>query len=144
MKDSPAIQVESISRTAVSTMGDAATFVFNTGDGGEAAIRLPFEVISDSVAALAHAQRALVLKRQALGAGETPNLLHLKSVKARDLPEDAMHLALQAENGLSFHFHVSAHMARLLSGALGEWIADRQDVALSDLINKNRLSKSRP
>ena len=123
MNDSPAIPVESVSRTAVSTMGDAATIVFNVENGGEASLRLPFEVISDSMAALAHAQRALVLKRQALGAGETPNLLHVKSVKARDLPDDQLHLQLTTENGLAFHFHVSAHLARLLLNALGEWIA---------------------
>lgn len=123
MIDSPAIQVESLSRTAVSTMGDAATLIFNLENGGEVSVRLPFEVISDSVAALAHAQRALTLKRQALGAGETPNLLHVKSVKARDLPDEQLHLQLNTGNGLAFHFHVSAHLARLLLNAMGEWVA---------------------
>lgn len=127
MNDCSTIQIESISRTAVSTMGEAATLVFNVENGGEVAIHLPFDVIPDAMAALAHAQRALVVKRQALGAGETPNLLHVRSVKARDLPDGQLHLQLGTENGLSFHFHVSAHLARLLSGALDTWLADKRD-----------------
>lgn len=47
-------------------------------------------------------------KRQALGAGETPNLLHLQ---------------MNTGNGVSFHFHVSTHLARLLSEALEGWLA---------------------
>jgi hypothetical protein len=64
----------------------------------------------------------LVLKRQALGAGETPNLLQVKSVKARDLPDRQLHLQLNTDNGITFHFHVSTNLAQMLSTALGEWL----------------------
>jgi hypothetical protein len=123
MAESSTFKVDSVSRTTVSTMGDAATLVFNAEDGGEVSIRLPFEVVADSMAALVHAQRMLVLKRQALGAGETPNLLHVKSVKARDLPDRQFHLQLNTDNGISFHFHVSTNLAQMLATALGEWLA---------------------
>jgi len=122
MAENPAFQIDSVSRTSVSTMGDAATLVLNAEGDREVSIRLPFEVVADTMAALVHAQRMLVLKRQALGAGETPNLLHVKSVKARDLPDRQLHLQLNTENGISFHFHVSTNLAQLLSTALKDWL----------------------
>lgn len=127
MTDPAVHPIESVARTAVSTMGDAATLVFNDERGGEVAIRLPFEALPDTMAALVHAQRLLVLKRQALGAGETPNLLHLKTVKARDLPDRQLHLQLGTDSGVSFHFHVSANLARLLSEALGDWLSQQPE-----------------
>ena len=123
MNDKPVLQIESVSRTSVSTMGDAATLVLNAEGGGEVPLRLPFEVVSDAMAALVHAQRMLVLKRQALGAGETPNLIHVASVKARDLPDRQLHLQVVAESGISFHFHVSSKMAGLMASALTDWLA---------------------
>ena len=130
MAENPAFQIDSVSRTSVSTMGDAATLVLNAEGDREVSIRLPFEVVADTMAALVHAQRMLVLKRQALGAGETPNLLHVKSVKARDLPDRQLHLQLNTENGISFHFHVSTNLAQLLSTALKDWL-EQNDAAPS-------------
>lgn len=125
MTESPALQIESVSRASVSTMGDAATLVFNLDGAGEVALRLPFEVLPDAMAALVHAERMLVVKRQALGAGEAPNLLHVKSVKARDLPDGQLHLQLNTENGIPFHFHVSGNLAQLLAESLNHWLAQR-------------------
>ena len=131
MAENPAFRIDSVSRTSVSTMGDAATLVLNAEGDREVSIRLPFEVVADTMAALVHAQRMLVLKRQALGAGETPNLLHVKSVKARDLPDRQLHLQLNTENGISFHFHVSTNLAQLLSTALKDWLEQNDAGPLS-------------
>ena len=125
MTEGLAFQIDSVSRTSVSTMGDAASLVFNRENGGEISIRLPFGVVADSIAALVHAQRMLVLKRQALGAGETPNMLHVSAVKAKDLPDGQLHLQLNTDNRISFHFHVSTTLAQLLSAALAEWLSKR-------------------
>ena len=117
--------VAAVSRTQVSTMGESAAVVFDDGAGGEVSFRIPFEVIPDLQAALGHAQRALVFRRNALGSGETPNLFHVQSVRALDLPDGQLHLQVSAENGISFHFHVSTAMAGRLAEALGAWLAER-------------------
>ena len=115
-------EVESVSRTTVSTMGDAAGIVFNL-NGGTLTLTLPYEVVSDTQAALAHAQRVLSNKRQALGAPETANLLHVQSVRARDLPDKQLHLQVNTESGIPFHFHVSEKMAQQFGEALNNWLA---------------------
>ncbi len=125
------LRVESVSRTTVSTMGDEAALVFNLEDGGEISVRLPFDVVADAQIALAHVQRALVFKRQALGAGESPNLLVVKSVRARDLPNQQLHLQVNTEDGIPFHFHVSTNMARSLSSALSEWLQQNPGPAIA-------------
>jgi hypothetical protein len=116
-------RIESVSRTHVSTMGDSVALVFNLEGTGELAVRIPYEVIADTQVALAHAQRALVFKRQALGASENPSLFHVASVRARDLPDSALHLQVNTENGIPFHFHVSREMAQAFAGALAQWLA---------------------
>ena len=115
-------EVESVSRTTVSTMGDAAGIVFNL-NGGTLTLTLPYEVVSDTQAALAHAQRVLSNKRQALGAPETANLLHVQSVRARDLPDRQLHLQVNTDSGIPFHFHVSEKMAQQFIEALKNWLA---------------------
>ena len=117
-------EVESVSRTTVSTMGDSAAMIFNMSPG-TLELRLPYEVISDTQAALAHVQRVLAHKRQALGAPETANLLHVESVRARDLPDGQLHLQVNTETGIPFHFHVSQSMAQQLGEALKQWLAKR-------------------
>ena len=121
------LRVESVSRTTVSTMGDEGAVVFNLEGGGEASLRLPFQVVADAQVALAHVQRSLVFKRQALGAGESPNLLVVKSIRARDLPGRQLHLQVNTEDGIPFHFHVSAHMARSLASALAQWLEHNRE-----------------
>ena len=118
--------VASVSRTNVSTMGDSAAIVFNTADGGEASFRVPFEIIPEVQAALAHAQRALVFRRNALGSGEVPALFHVETVRALDLPDGQLHLQLGTDSRISFHFHVSRDMVRSLADALTSWLAARQ------------------
>jgi hypothetical protein len=117
--------VASVSRTNVSTMGESAAVVFNTAEGGETALRIPFEVIPEIQAALAHAQRSLVFRRQALGSGEVPSLFHVQSVRALDLPDGQMHLQLSTDSRIAFHFHVSRDMTRSLADALTAWLAQR-------------------
>ncbi len=116
------LRVESVSRTTVSTMGDEGAIIFNLENGGEISLHLPFEVVADAQVALAHVQRALVFKRQALGAGESPNLLFVQSIRARDLPDRQLHLQVNTEDGIPFHFHVSSNMARSLASALSDWL----------------------
>jgi hypothetical protein len=123
MMDDSKCEVESVSRTTVSTMGDSAGIVFNVKNG-TLTLTLPYEVISDTQAALAHAQRVLASKRQALGAAETANLLHVQSVRARDLPDRQLHLQVNTESGIPFHFHVSQKMALQFSEALKRWLAE--------------------
>ena len=104
-------------------MGDAMSLVFNLEGMGELAVRIPYDVIADTQAALAQAQRTLVFKRQALGASDNPSLFHVASVRARDLPDRALHLQVNTENGIPFHFHVSREMAKAFADALAEWLA---------------------
>jgi hypothetical protein len=123
MSDEIQYEVDSVSRTNVSTMGDFVVVVFNLA-GDTLSLKLPYEVLSDTQAALAHAQRVLANKRQALGAGERANLLHVQSVRARDLPDQQLHLQVNTEVGIPFHFHVSRKMAQDLSDALRQWLAN--------------------
>ena len=106
-------------------MGDAATLVLNLDGSGELALRIPYDVIADLQVALAHAQRSLVFKRQALGASDNPSLFHVASVRARDLPDNALHLQVNTENGIPFHFHVSREMAQGFAEALAKWLSER-------------------
>jgi len=115
-------RIESVSRTHVSTMGDSVAVVFNLEGAGELAVRIPYDVIADTQVALAHAQRSLVFKRQALGASENPSLFHVASVRARDLPDNALHLQVNTESGIPFHFHVSSEMAKAFADALAQWL----------------------
>src|SRR4051794_15843690 len=121
--DENKFEVESVSRTMISTMGESAGIVFNL-KSDTLTLTLPFEVISDTQAALAHAQRVLAHKRHALGAPETANLLHVQSVRARDLPDRQLHLQINTESGIPFHFHVSQKMALQFSEALKHWLAE--------------------
>ena len=114
--------IESVSRTHVSTMGDTASLVLNLAGGGELPLRIPYDIIADMQVALAHAQRSLIFKRQALGASENPSLFHVASVRARDLPDNALHLQVNTENGIPFHFHVSREMANAFAEALARWL----------------------
>jgi len=125
MKDNGEHAVVSVNRSSVSTMGESAALVFNTADGAETALRVPFEVIPEIQAALAHAQRSLVFRRQALGSGEVPNLFHVQAIRALDLPDGQMHLQLHTDSRIAFHFHVSRDMARSLADALSAWLAER-------------------
>jgi len=127
MANTTELRVESVSRTTVSTMGDAGAIVFNLEDGGEISVRLPFEVVADAQVALAHVQRSLVFKRQALGAGESPNLLIVKSIRARDLPNRQLHLQVNTEDGIPFHFHVATNMARSLATAVAQWLEQSRE-----------------
>ncbi len=106
-------------------MGDVAAIVFNLDGAGEISIRIPFEAIADTQIALAHVQRSLILKRQALGAAEEPNLLFVKSVRALDLPDKQLHLQINTENGIPFHFHLSENLARSFATALNSWLERR-------------------
>ena len=115
-------RIESVSRTHVSTMGDSVAVVFNLEGAGELAVRIPYDVIAETQVALAHAQRSLVFKRQALGASENPSLFHVASVRARDLPDGQLHLQVNTENGIPFHFHVSRDMVKAFADALAQWL----------------------
>jgi len=79
--------------------------------------------LPDTQVALAHAQRVLVFKRQALGASENPSRFHVASVRARDFPDSGLHLHVNTENGTPFHFYVSREMAQSFAGALAQWLA---------------------
>ena len=118
-------RIESVSRTHVSTMGDSVAVVFNLEGAGELAVRIPYDVIAETQVALAHAQRSLIFKRQALGASENPSLFHVASVRARDLPDGQLHLQVNTENGIPFHFHVSRDMAKAFADALARWIEEK-------------------
>ena len=123
MKSVPSSRIHSISRYSISTAGESAEITFDAGDGTEQALALPFEIIGDLQMSLVHIRAALMDRRRALGAGDSPGLVAVTGLKAGELPGGDLHLHLKTADGVPFHFHLERKFATALVGALNEWLA---------------------
>lgn len=119
MNPLPGFPVSAVLRVAPADDGASVDIIFKT-DEGEEVIRFPFEVIADVQVALAHARRALLVKRKEIGADDLANLIPVKGMRARDVAGDHLRLELNSQEA-NFQFLLSPEWAADLARALTQW-----------------------